>query len=187
MCGAGAGPWEPGVPSPPPPRDPPRLPPPRPPPGTCQRSRRGGFIDRQWCPPDAASLTAARSRSPRCRDGRCHHTCALVHTYWHLRVSLSLPGFLKGLEAGIPCSWATRALPLGLSSASIRLKRRAEIRFTRNSAVLFATEVRSGVPEHGTCSPCGMPPTDPRPGVGAPETPVPPPRCLGPRWTVLGR
>lgn len=117
-----------GRPGPSPPTGTPTpLPQPRPPAGNCQRSRRGGFIERQWCPPDAASLTAARSRSPRCGDGRCHHTCALVHTYWHLRVSLSSPGFLEGLEAGTPCSWATRALPLGLSSASIRFKRRAEI------------------------------------------------------------
>lgn len=119
-----------------------------------------------------------RALSPHLRS--CAHLLAPAR----LPVLARIPGGLGGRDS----------LQLGDTGAPPRaqlsfhpVKTTCRDRFTRNSAVLCAIEVQSGVPEHGTCSSCGMPPTDPRPGVGAPETPVPPPRCLGPRWTVLGR
>ena len=72
--------------------------------GSCLFSWRGGFTDRPWCRRDAVSLTPARSRSPRCGAGA-------VATTLHLRTSQSLPGFLEGLEARPPISWASQASP----------------------------------------------------------------------------
>lgn len=89
--------------------------------GSCLFSWRGGFTDRLWCRRDAVSLTPARSLKPEVRGWRCRHNSAPACT------SQSLPGFLEGLEARPSISWASQA-SLGLSSASIRLKLRADVR-----------------------------------------------------------